>query len=593
MQAQLSGPAKARLEAGRLLVNIALANSMADLTLNSNEKTSELETALADLALQKDAWARTTIGERLALLSEVKDHLMAVAEPWAKTAADKKGIPTGSPLEGEEWFGGPYALMCACNLFLQTLSRMDGRQFLKGVPVRKLANGQIAARVMPHTIWDRLLMAGVTADVWMQPGVTQENLPGNTASRSATPAADRGGRIAVVLGAGNVAAIAPLDCFQKLFVEHQVVILKMNPVNDYLIAFLESALRPLVAFGALRIVTGGADVGAFLCNHPLVDEIHITGAAASHDAIVWGPGEEGESNKRNGTPRNHRRVTSELGGVGPTIVVPGPWSAADIGFQAEQIVTQKLQNSGFNCIACQMLVLPEKWDKADDLLKAIEETVAAAPPRPLYYPGAAERIAAFAGHSDNVETLARQDAPPVVLSVFPQGGDRYFETAEVFAPAMSVTRIAGDDAEEYLRAAIAYANAKLHGTLGANIVIHPKTIKEIGRARFEAILGELRYGTIGINAWSGLGFALVQTPWGAFPGHISEDVQSGIGVVHNTFMFDRPERTWVEAPFRQFPKPPWFVTNRNAHRIGKLMTQFQYRPSFAKLPRILFNALRG
>jgi hypothetical protein len=35
------------------------------------------------------------------------------------------------------------------------------------------------------------------------------------------------------------------------------------------------------------------------------------------------------------------------------------------------------------------------------------------------------------------------------------------------------------------------------------------------------------------------------------------------------------------------------VTNRNAHRIGKLMTQFQYRPSFAKLPRILFNALRG
>jgi acyl-CoA reductase-like NAD-dependent aldehyde dehydrogenase len=100
MQAQLSGPAKARLEAGRLLVNIALANSMADLTFNSNEKTSELETALADLALQKDAWARTTIGERMALLSEVKDHLMAVAEPWAKTAADKKGIPTGSPRNG-------------------------------------------------------------------------------------------------------------------------------------------------------------------------------------------------------------------------------------------------------------------------------------------------------------------------------------------------------------------------------------------------------------------------------------------------------------------------------------------------------------
>jgi acyl-CoA reductase-like NAD-dependent aldehyde dehydrogenase len=566
---------------------------MADPALNSNEKTSELETALAELADKKDAWARTTVSERMAMLNKVKDRLIEVAEPWAKTAARKKGIPAGSPLEGEEWLGGPYALMVACNLFLQTLSQMDGRQFLKDIPIRKLANGQISARVMPHTIWDRLLLAGVTADVWMQPGVTQDNLSDHTASGYATAPASREGKIAVVLGAGNVAAIAPLDCFQKLFVEHQVVILKMNPVNDYLIAFLESALQPLIAFGALRIAAGGADVGAFLCNHPLVDEIHITGAAASHDAIVWGPGEEGESNKRRGTPRNHRRVTSELGGVGPTIVVPGPWSAGDIAFQAEQIVTQKLQNSGFNCIACQMLVLPQAWDRSEDLLKAIEQTVAAAPPRPLYYPGASERMAAFAGHSDGVESLARKDGPPVILSVFRQGGDKYFETAEVFAPAMSVTRIAGGNAEEYLRAAIAYANASLNGTLGANIVIHPRTIKEIGRPRFEAILGELRYGTIGINAWSGLGFALVQTPWGAFPGHTPEDVQSGIGVVHNSFMFDRTERSVVEAPFRQFPKPPWFVTNRNAHRIGKLMTHFQYRPSFAKLPRILVNALRG
>jgi aldehyde dehydrogenase (NAD(P)+) len=566
---------------------------MADHALNSNEQVHELETALADLAAKKDGWARTSIGERIAMLTEIKERLIEVAEAWAKTAARKKGIPTGSPLEGEEWFGGPYALMYGCNLFLQTLSQMDGRQFLKGIPVRKLANGQIAARIMPHSIWDRLLMAGVTADVWMQPGVTQENLQDNTASNYATAPADRTGKIAVVLGAGNVAAIAPLDCFQKLFVEHQVVVLKMNPVNDYLIDFLRPALRPLIEFGALQIVTGGPEIGSFLCNHELVEEIHITGAAASHDAIVWGPGAEGENNKRKGAPRNRRRITSELGGVGPTIVVPGPWSSSDVAFQAEQIVTQKLQNSGFNCIACQMLVLPEQWDRSDDLLKAIEKAVKAAPPRALYYPGAAQRLAEFTAHSGRVEELEREDAPPVILSLFPQGGDKYFETAEVFAPAMSVTRIAGKNAEYYLRAAVDYANTKLYGTLGANIIIHPKTIKKIGRPCFETIIAELRYGTIGINAWSGLGFALVQAPWGAFPGHKLDDVQSGIGVVHNTFMFDKPERTVVEAPFQQFPKPPWFVTNRNSHQIGKLMTEFQYRPSFAKLPRVLVNALRG
>jgi aldehyde dehydrogenase (NAD(P)+) len=240
-----------------------------------------------------------------------------------------------------------------------------------------------------------------------------------------------------------------------------------------------------------------------------------------------------------------------------------------------------------------MLVLPASWDKADALLKAIASVAKAAPPRALYYPGAAQRLAEFKARGGGEGEPERQDASPFVLSSFEQGGDKYFETAEVFAPAMSVTRIAGDNAEQYLRAAIEYANAKLHGTLGANIVIHPRTIKEIGRRRFEAIVAELRYGTIGVNAWSGLGFALIQAPWGAFPGHALDDVQSGIGVVHNALMFDRPERTLVEAPFRQVPKPPWFVTNRNSHRIGKLMTEFQYRPSVAKLPRILINALRG
>ena len=127
----------------------------------------------------------------------------------------------------------------------------------------------------------------------------------------------------------------------------------------------------------------------------------------------------------------------------------------------------------------------------------------------------------------------------------------------------------------------------------------------MGRARFEALIAELRYGCIAINAWTGLGFLLVQTPWGAFPGHKLDDVQSGIGTVHNTFMFDKPERTVVEAPFRPFPRnllslqfwllprPPWFVTNRKAHIVGRLLTAFQYRPSVLKLPRIFLNALLG
>lgn len=566
----------------------------------------DLDGLIDELVANKRRWARTSVAERIDILNRIKDGVHAVAERWALTASRKKQIPDNSPLVGEEWMSGPYALMAGCNAFIATLSGLDGKRFLDHLPVRDVANGQIAVQVVPHSIWDRLLLSGVKADIWMQKGVTRDNLKANTATSYDIPTEQREGAVALVLGAGNIAAITPLDCFHKLFVEHEVVILKMNPVNDYLLEFLEVALKPLVDFGALRIVKGGADVGEYLCQHPAIEGIHITGAGASHDAIVWGVGEEGRRNKRNGTPRNSRRITSELGAVCPTIVVPGPWSQADISFQAEQIVSQKLHNQGFNCVACQVLVLPDDWQSTDRLLSAVDETVKAAPPRGLYYPGAQKRLDDFASHAGSVKRLSRPGAPDCVVVPFTGGETNWYRENEVFGPAMNVHRIAGaSDEEAYLREAVKFANESLHGTLGGNILIHPDTIKKIGRERFDEIIADFKYGSIAINAWTGLGFLLVQTTWGAFPGHTLDDVQSGIGVVHNSFMFDKPERSVVEAPFRPFPRsllsggmtllprPPWFVTNRRQGRIGKLLTNFQYRPSWFKLPRIFANALMG
>ena len=42
------------------------------------------------------------------------------------------------------------------------------------------------------------------------------------------------GGVALVLGAGNVNSIPPLDALYRLIARGQVVLLKMNPVNDYL-----------------------------------------------------------------------------------------------------------------------------------------------------------------------------------------------------------------------------------------------------------------------------------------------------------------------------------------------------------------------
>jgi aldehyde dehydrogenase (NAD(P)+) len=186
------------------------------------------------------------------------------------------------------------------------------------------------------------------------------------------------------------------------------------------------------------------------------------------------------------------------------------------------------------------------------------------------------------------------------------GGDEpWLAEHEVFGTALAMKSLAYQDAESYLKAAIDYANNRLYGTLGANILIHPKTLRQIGQQRFEELLRELRYGTIAVNAWTGLAFLLAPCPWGGFPGGMAIDPQSGVGTVHNSFMLEKTERTVVFAPWRPFPRglfslqftllprPPWFITNRRQHELGRLLTDFQFRPGWTKLPRIFINALAG
>ena len=553
---------------------------------------ASFDDALERLDQAKQQWANTPAAERLAILARIKENLNLVAQGWAETAARQKGLAVESPQAGEEWMSGPYALMSYCDALMQTLSKVAGKKHLEGLKLRELPNGQLAVKVFPHSIWDRLLLKGVSAEVWMEPGVTRVNLAQHTAA-GYDPSRPATGKVALVLGAGNIAAIAPLDCLHKLFVDNEVVLLKMNPVNDYLAAFLEPALAPLIERGFLRIVSGDATVGQYLCNHKVVETIHITGSAASHDAIVWGTGSEAAANRKAGTPKNKRPITSELGGVSPTIVVPGPWSKAELGFQAEHVATQKLHNAGFNCIACQVLVLSKNWPLKTAFLKAVETALASSAPRPLYYPGATARLAAFQSGTTGPAVPPPATANQCLVFPFEVGTNSTAETFEVFAPALAVTELPGDDAASFLITAIDYANRNLAGTLGANILIHQQTLRQIGRTRFDEIITGLRYGTIAINAWTGLGFLTPQAIWGAFPGDTLDDVQSGIGFVHNAPLFDRPQRTVVEAPFTSWPRPPWFITNRNANVLGRLLTRFQYRPSLPKLLHLFANALRG
>ena len=48
------------------------------------------------------------------------------------------------------------------------------------------------------------------------------------------------------------------------------------------------AFAPFIESGFLAVAYGGIQEGEFLVKHKLVKSVHLTGSAATYDAIVWG-----------------------------------------------------------------------------------------------------------------------------------------------------------------------------------------------------------------------------------------------------------------------------------------------------------------
>ena len=560
-----------------------------------------LDNCLSNLQSNKNSWATLPITNKISYLDQTIKLTVDHAEEWANAGSEAKGLNTNSPLSGEEWLGGPYAFLNWLQYMKNTLNAIAaGKSAIHKVKLSEWANGQTVARVYPNNLLEKLLLDNYYLDVWMQDGVTLENIEDTVALfyKQESPK----GKVSLVLGAGNVSSIVPLDIFYKLYAEGEVVLIKMNPINEYLGPIFEKIFAPLIEKGFIQFSYGAGDVGAYLTRHDMVDTIHITGSARTHDVIVFGVGEEGQKRKSENLPIMSKPISSELGGVSPTIVVPGPWSKGDFKFQAENIATQKLQNAGHNCIATQVLVMPKEWVGTEKLLQEVESKITNAESRPAYYPGAADRQNAARVHA-NAKSLDSGVDRTIIYDVDALIHEPCF-TDEYFSPVLTTVELEGSDPAAFLKAAVKFANEKLDGTLGANIIIHPKTMKAHKEALDQAI-ADLKYGGIGINTWCALAFLAAGGAWGAYPGHTMDDIQSGKGVVHNAFLFDKTQKNVATGPFRNFPRsiffgdlhmaprPPWFVTNKTAHKTGKKLTYFIGTGSLLKLPGIFTSALKG
>jgi acyl-CoA reductase-like NAD-dependent aldehyde dehydrogenase len=555
-----------------------------------------LDQSIDRLQSQKDEWATLDIDRRIQLLEGFIDRTVAVADRQVAEALDQKEVPADSPHAAEEWFAGPIAQIRTARMLLDSLEaiRQTGSPAIDESRTRRRESGGLAVEVFPDSLWDKLSYQGFSAEVWMQSEVDQGNLDEHVAEfyRQSDPE----GAVNLVLGAGNVASIPPLDALYKLFVEGQVPLVKMNPVNDYLGDFIEEVFEEFIDAGYVDVVYGGVEVGDYLCQHDEIDEIHITGSDRTHDAIVYGTGEEGEERRKEDDRRVDKRITSELGNVSPVIVVPGPWSQEDLEFHAENVATQLANNAGFNCNAVRVMVLPESWDRTDAFIEAVESAFRDVEPRHAYYPGAHDRYERFTELEEDTVTVGEAEDGElpfaIIRDVDHEEEDHPAFNEEAWCTVTSTTRLPGDSPADFLENAVDFCNETVWGTLNAAILIHPESRRQIEEPLEEA-LEELRYGTIALNHWPAIGYALGVTPWGAHPGHTYQDIQSGIGVVHNTMMFDKPEKTILDGPFRVSPKPPWFVTNPAGIDVARKLVDFEHDPSVGGFLSVAWSTLFG
>lgn len=556
-----------------------------------------MDHAVRSVAGAKNAWAAVPPSERVGILGRLLDDFWAVSERWVAASLEAKGIAPGSPASAEEWIAGPYLVLRNLRLLREALADIAARgaPHIPG-PVWTRPDQRAVAGVFPASVWDRALFAGVTGEIWMQPGVTAEAVPETQAWAYRAQASS--GKTCLVLGAGNVSSIGPMDALYRLFVENHAVVYKAHPVNAYLGPLLAEAFRSLVERDALRIVYGGAAEGSYLCAHQDVDEIHVTGSDKTYEAIVFGPGAEGERRRTERRPLLGKRVSAELGNVSPVIVVPGPWSAGDYRYHAANLVSMLTNNAGFNCNATRVIVTDASWPGRQRLMDEIRALLARVPTRKAYYPGAAARAAEFAvSHSEAERFGAVADGvlPWTLVSGLTarRSADPCY-TTEAFCGLFAETGLESSGVAEFLPRAVEFCNQVLWGTLNATILVHPRSVAEpAAHAALEQAIADLRYGSISINHWAAIAYALGVTTWGAFPGHPPEDIQSGTGIVHNTLMFSRAEKSVVRAPFRVWPTPPWFVTNRAALRLGTRLAAFETRPTLLKTLGIFATALRG
>ena len=424
---------------------------------------------------------RLSLDERVALARSMQAGYLAVARESVHAACAAKGIPLGTPLEGEEWTTGPWMVVRHLRLIEQALLGLkhagntpvgergqtaDGRLDRAGVsgrrhrrhPVQGRAGGCAYAgrcdRPGPRRYPSPLLQG-------KHPRRARGARPGRR-QRQRHPFDGRHHQ-ALQRGQGLRPQDEPGERLSGSVPRARLCRCHPRGLSSRWSTAARRRARISPATRAWTRSTSPAPTGP---------TTRSCGARPAPSATA---------RKREGRPITTKPVTAELGGVAPVLVVPGPYSDKELAFQAEDVASGLTFNASFDCNANRVVVLPRGWPRRDQFLAFLRAALERAADRQAYYPGARERLERFARrprlpHRRQGRGLSALDRGAGTRSTVPATEPLFRE--ESFAPVIAETAVGSADPAEFLEAAVRFANDRLWGTLSAGLVVHPRSMKD-------------------------------------------------------------------------------------------------------------------
>ncbi|KAJ1467673.1 Aldehyde/histidinol dehydrogenase, partial [Baffinella frigidus] len=571
---------------GRLKMGIVTAKkgALSDAPLKFTEKVqAEITEKLRVLDGNKKTWAEMPVAKKIQYLDDIESQLKNVdLGEWVKGTTAIHGFvrpddmaPMAKTVRVTESFLSSSFLLSVVRKIRTTMreQQASGAAGLKPLPIRKTATGDAVVKVYPYSAADKYVGfggMGVTGEIWLEDSSVEE------AARE-YPTPPDGGRVSLVLGAGNQVLLELSDVLDRLFIQGEVVMTKHHELRLANEAPFAIIFAKLIRDGFVAATTGDGATGAFLVNNDLVGHVHITGGLATANKIIWGAtAEEQARRKAASDPVLKKPISTELGNISPFIVSPGgDWTDDDLKFQAAHLAAIFSANNSCNCLSPKVLVLAAEWEHRQAFLAHLRQELSLTKQWPPYYPGTKQRYQAFKDHYPEAESLGAGPgvapnesgewlagpgvrnigAPlPFLLIDLADGGakgrEEYCLNNEAFAPVLAIASIPGDATPRAFAAAASdFCNDKVMGSLTAAVILHP-TLEAADTTIADVFASKLRYGGIGINTAGQFHYMIDTLPWGAHPGETLDALESGQGYVKNTLGVKGVRKSVVRFPFR-------------------------------------------